>query len=621
MEPTNIASGNNIHIENALEAELVELRLEGKSEQKSRSGKNELNLKDIKQQSNCTVVVDDEKLTVTATGTGNPAVVINCSLEAGEYYLHLDKPVSDFNVLFYNNSGTKIGSNINTSNTFTLSEKAATMRINSGISAGNYNLPFESLYINIGNTDLGYEQYGASPSPEFPSPIENVEGWNKFSGWIKNKSLNSNTGAESTFEQGAVSDYIPVNFNKNPNYYLHGLINTLNSFVCAYNSNKEFLGRTGGLGRTEILLTKELFVQGTAQGSGDIAYLRTTIYKLANNTGTVDDIDNLKTQLVEGSEEKLYAPFNSLAIEDIGKNYFDASKINNSNIVVSDNGKTITMPVGTSGNGYTTTNRALKQLCPELKVGDIVTLRFNRNLGYGYNYHIHLAGITYTWVINTELTITQEALDSIVILYGNNFTNGETGQVILTDFSIMKSTETDTTWEPYKSQTEYFPLAENQKLMQGSYISDTGIHHRRKQIVLDGTENWINFNERTNTVRAEIIITDMINIGNKIGLNLICSHFKPDDIYNRDAVGIEQVFNRLFIRINKSELSEVSLEGFKAYLAEQYANGTPVVFEYELVKEVIEPFTTEQQTAWNNIKAIKLFERSKQYYFKCNIES
>lgn len=38
----------------------------------------------------------------------------------------------------------------------------------------------------------------------------------------------------------------------------------------------------------------------------------------------------------------------------IGKNLFDASQIPSaSNIVVSDNGKTITMPIITAGNGYT----------------------------------------------------------------------------------------------------------------------------------------------------------------------------------------------------------------------------------------------------------------------------
>ena len=133
-----------------------------------------------------------------------------------------------------------------------------------------------------------------------------------------------------------------------------------------------------------------------------------------------------------------------------GKNHFDASQIPSStNIVVSDNGKTITMPIATSGNGATPTTKKLSQLCPKLKVGDIATLRFSRNLGNTYNNSIYLNRISLEWAMNASKTITQEMLDSNVVLYANRYNKGETGQCILTDFSIMLSSETDTSWEPY----------------------------------------------------------------------------------------------------------------------------------------------------------------------------
>lgn len=133
-----------------------------------------------------------------------------------------------------------------------------------------------------------------------------------------------------------------------------------------------------------------------------------------------------------------------------GKNYFDASQIPSStNIVVSDNGKTITMPIATSGGGATPTTKKLSQLCPKLKVGDIATLRFNRNLGTTKNMYIYLNVVNLTWGINNSKTITQEMLDSYVSLFANRYDDGETGQCILTDFSIMLSSETDTSWEQY----------------------------------------------------------------------------------------------------------------------------------------------------------------------------
>lgn len=119
-------------------------------------------------------------------------------------------------------------------------------------------------------------------------------------------------------------------------------------------------------------------------------------------------------------------------------NLFNASLISNTDIVVSDNGATITLPVVTAGNGYTSTETKLKTLCPELKVGDVATLSFTRNLGNNYNNFIYVAGEL--WGNKKSLTITQEMLDANVIMYGNRFKNGETEQVILTNFQIEKGT-------------------------------------------------------------------------------------------------------------------------------------------------------------------------------------
>lgn len=78
-----------------------------------------------------------------------------------------------------------------------------------------------------------------------------------------------------------------------------------------------------------------------------------------------------------------------------------------------------------------------------------MALRFSRNLGNTYNNFIYLSEVSLVWGMNASKTITQEMLDSNVALYANRYNNGETGQCILTDFSIMLSSETDTSWEPY----------------------------------------------------------------------------------------------------------------------------------------------------------------------------
>lgn len=132
-----------------------------------------------------------------------------------------------------------------------------------------------------------------------------------------------------------------------------------------------------------------------------------------------------------------------------GTNYFKASEIPASTgIVVTDNGKTITMPLVEVGNGYTETGVTLSTLCPNLKVGDIVYLYFTKTPSEWNNMiYLQSSSSGLLWGQGTSKTITQEMLDCNVIMYGNRANEGQTEQVILTDFRIVKNT-TDV-WESY----------------------------------------------------------------------------------------------------------------------------------------------------------------------------
>ena len=152
-----------------------------------------------------------------------------------------------------------------------------------------------------------FEQYGASPSPEFKSDIENVEGnvditicnKNLFTGFVKGKGINSSTGEELQRDTSAVSDFINVDFNKVTNYYLSGLTDRLNSYIAAYSKDKKFLGRTNANPVNFFILNKDSFVQ--YKNEGNIAFIRITQYVIETSTGTINDIDNLKVQLEIGN--------------------------------------------------------------------------------------------------------------------------------------------------------------------------------------------------------------------------------------------------------------------------------------------------------------------------------
>lgn len=141
-------------------------------------------------------------------------------------------------------------------------------------------------------------------------------------------------------------------------------------------------------------------------------------------------------------------PSNPIEIESVGdktKNLFDSSKVASSTIKVQDNGRTIIMPLNKSGNGYTYTGKTLAALCPDLKVGDTVILNFNTTSPSRNIIYSEALG---SWFTGKTKTITQAMLDASVALYGNNYTAGETEQVIITDFQIEKGTVV-TEYEPF----------------------------------------------------------------------------------------------------------------------------------------------------------------------------
>lgn len=161
-----------------------------------------------------------------------------------------------------------------------------------------------------------------------------------------------------------------------------------------------------------------------------------------------------------------------------------------------------------------------------------------------------------------------------------------------------------TPYVPYKEQTVYFPLGEEQKLMEGSYLADDGIHHTRKQVVLDGSddENWKLWGASLSNVERFYINlnTPTINITNSL-----CSHFKfingnQDEQHFRWSLS-QGIYKQFVIYIDKSKATTVA--ELKTWL-----QSNPITLEYELSEEETVPYTAEQQEAWEKIKNLMLFE-------------
>lgn len=156
----------------------------------------------------------------------------------------------------------------------------------------------------------------------------------------------------------------------------------------------------------------------------------------------------------------------------------------------------------------------------------------------------------------------------------------------------------------YQEKNINFPLTQNQKLMKGDYLADDGIHHKRKQIVLDGSDDEAWSLSITNTSNQSRFTSKIIenevkrpSSADEIA-NIICSHFikeSANETYQR-STGIA-IHSNGSIYLYNDTFKEYTIDQFKTWLS-----NNPITVEYELAQEEVEIYTEEQQKAWNNMQ-------------------
>lgn len=397
----------------------------------------------------------------------------------------------------------------------------------------------------------GESQQGASPSPDNLSKIENLEGKNKVKeiNWKQMPSIS--TGATITNVNGYGTDYIDVD---NTKQYIFSYLGTSGSkYIVYYDKDKNFLGYD-----TEIQINN--FAKWNETG-----YVR---LRIDCPQGSVTAF-----QLEEGTVATGYVPYNSLEIKDVGKNLYAGNEI------------TI--------NGTYSSNTSVNLGSRYLSEGNY-TISLTNSLPNNSYIYLGANGSIATAIRNKAtftLTEKQNVPMRLVVKAGtySNFTTKimiEKGMVV-------------TDYEPHQQQTEYFPLSERQKLYKNSYLADDGIHHKRKQVVLDGTETgWHTLANQTgtNTSYFAIAKSDM-----KKASILICDKFINRATWNTDEEAIQSIIdNYIRLRINTSRASTVA--ELKTWLS-----NNPITVEYELAEEEIVPYTEDQKEAWEKLRHFTLF--------------
>lgn len=612
------AEGKNIYIDDASAEPLIDIMLEGESHQVTRSGKNLLdNTATTKISNGITFTVNSDG-TVLVDGTNdtsaNSSLVINrYDLSPGTYILNgcpSGGASNTYRLAIQETGSYSILGSIdigNGSGEFTI-DTTTSVQIAIFIQKGLMinNLLFKPMLREATIADDTYEQYGASPSPDYRSKIENLEGENicpslnttrTINGvtFIKNKdgsyTLNGTATAEITY---------PINVNTTTN--------TRTVLLKANSKYKMLSSYESGKYTTQVFYLKNNAMTYASSLIETVEETKAGMYIRVYKDAVLENV-TIYPQITKGEEYKPYVPYNSLGFLDIGENLIKAREysatVNNversiTNGLVKLNGTMGEAAAGSNafsiiGNwtaNYSAYDTSIEYI--KLKAGTY-TLSIHNVKGSCTEGSLALvAGNTNPKKTKAKIqlknetsktfTLEEESICRISVEYnvGCTFNNFE--------FNVMLNKGSQAPYIPYQEQAEYFPLSEGQKLYKGSYLADDGIHHKRKQTTV--------------TIRNIVALSN----GNVGGIfqfagkkysshNVLCcdkAKYDPNKRYVTDTV-YENPSNVVFVGDSTD-----TLETLKA----KYDGA---ILEYELAEEEIVPYTEDQKEAWEKLRHFTLF--------------
>lgn len=164
-----------------------------------------------------------------------------------------------------------------------------------------------------------------------------------------------------------------------------------------------------------------------------------------------------------------------------------------------------------------------------------------------------------------------------------------------------------------ESKNIHFPLSKGQVIHEGDYVASIGIHQKRKTLVLTGNETiarrgYVDSTNKTYRYSIELKGRDINS-----RTNLICSHLPTDDQYiqNKSLIfgGGSKEGNIVYFQFVLDEIGVTDVTKINEYFKTQYANGTPVIIEYELAEEIVTPLTKELIEAFYELQKAKYVDK------------
>ena len=628
------ASGEYIHVEDSSNCR-ARIGVGGNSEQETREGYNLLNFKKWKDNNvswnlGKNIVYGDNYVSGTSEGTDCYSNTVN------EQYRFNCEPNTTYTLFYINDNSIMCrpiafvydseSKNIQTLELglsadniiirrFTTSSEAGKMAIRLGTNVNGVNFKFSNIMILKGNYDKStipnYEQYGASPSPDYPSEVEscgdNINIFDKDNANILNAFFHKDNTVIIAKDNRKII-WTECKPNKNYTISLEENINIANKIALGYTTEIPKIGK-----QVYSISSIANNIQ-TINTGNDAKYLVAYVYS-ENYTMSFEDIIN-SIKIVEGTETGEYSPYGQGCINEVicNKNFFD---INNPKYL---NG------YGLEDTGFFERGDQRTYIIPILQNNEEISVSYTKTLKgtryYAFSDEIptgvnssHYGRIMFANSSDTgKITFTAKNNNYKYLLLG--ITKSE----VFTDLQVEQN-PTATSYEEHKEQTYTIPVQQPMRSVgdtRDTFIKKNNKWYERHYIarkIFDGSEKFTVTTGWGNTT-YQIIINGMASPNsNSIMGKALCSHFtikSGSDMYYNTSENAFAICSGNILRIRNIDI--ITLDDFKAWLTSQYNAGTPVYVDYVLETPLDIECTEEQSKILEELNNARTYKNVTNIY-------
>lgn len=567
---------------------VVKFSLEGKTEQKTYTGKNLLNYIDNLQSINglTNTINSDGSITTTGKPTTNYTLImksqniidkledgqtytISQEITNGKSYIQINAKKKDGTYMYYNSISKKASFIIDKS-----LYVSYTVAIQSSTTSywGDESLTITNKYMLCKGTDTAdtsFEPYvggQVSPSPNYPQKIKNVRGVENI---LPNSLAQGSWNTTNTLTR--VANYSNV-YLKAGTYVFSSDIDITKYKVWLGTSTKKLPHTDWNIIneiQSWIPLKKYTF---TIKNDG---YFLVMYRKADDSNITPSELSNLKQQLEEGSIVHDFVPYGSnyLKLENVGENILNIDETPFTVKKITSQGNVLYW------SGYSGVNDFVK-------VKEKTTYKFSSNEVNKVCY------IDYYDKNKNYLSRTGTAVDYFTTPENCKYIKFAINlELIPTNAQLMEGTIIKP-YEPYKEKIINVDLKGNNlcsnkdKSVKDELLVENGkakINKKIKEVVLTGNESITRQTTlQSNKYRFNITCDGIPSINSDVIPDLLCSHFKPTNRNNTYNCINGITLGQNIVQVYDDTLSSMSEDEFKAKLKSLYAAGTPVIIQYPL---------------------------------------